>query len=68
MQVEFHPVDSTGKHYNLDDTLNPLIDQGNNLAKSNSVESFLSGRNCLTGVSIIKEKYCTSLALIGNCV
>ncbi|XP_031779980.1 endoplasmic reticulum lectin 1 isoform X1 [Nasonia vitripennis] len=49
VQVEIHPVDSTWKHYNLDDTLNPLIDQGNNLAKSNSVENFLSGHNCLNG-------------------
>lgn len=52
MRVEIVPVDSSGLPNALDNTLNPLIDhQGSSLVKSNSVESFLSGRNCLSGVS-----------------
>lgn len=54
VRVEIVPVDSSGLQNALDGTMNPLIDhQGSNVAKSNSVESFLSGRNCLSGVRII---------------
>lgn len=44
-------MDSSGKHYNIDDTLNSLVDQGSNLAKSN-FENFLTGHRCLNGVCI----------------
>ncbi|XP_011501121.1 PREDICTED: endoplasmic reticulum lectin 1 [Ceratosolen solmsi marchali] len=49
VRVEIHPVDSNGKHYNLDHSLNALSDRANNLIKSNSADGFLSGENCLNG-------------------
>lgn len=49
VRVEIHPVEDMEKHYNIDGTLNSLLDQGINLSKGSPVQSFLSGRNCLNG-------------------
>ncbi|XP_014229640.1 endoplasmic reticulum lectin 1 [Trichogramma pretiosum] len=49
VRVEIHPLDTASKHYNLDTSLNPLLEQGNIIAKSGTIENFLSGKNCLNG-------------------
>ncbi|XP_058792068.1 endoplasmic reticulum lectin 1 isoform X2 [Phymastichus coffea] len=49
LRVEVHPIDSNGKQFTLDDVLNPSTEEGNELAKSNSIRNFLSGQNCLNG-------------------
>ena len=50
VRVEIHPVDALDKRFNIDESASNLVDQGVNLAKLSPVQSFLSGKNCLTGV------------------
>ncbi|KAJ8669372.1 hypothetical protein QAD02_000631 [Eretmocerus hayati] len=49
LRVEIRPIDTDGKHYKLEDALNPLVDQENNYIRSSSGENFLSGQHCLSG-------------------
>ncbi|XP_043462535.1 endoplasmic reticulum lectin 1 isoform X1 [Leptopilina heterotoma] len=49
VRVEIRPMDILDKHYNIDETVNNLVDQELNLAKDNPVQNFLSGKNCLNG-------------------
>lgn len=55
MRVEIRPMDILDKHYNIDETVNNLVDQELNLAKDNPVQNFLSGKNCLNGVSFLRR-------------
>lgn len=49
VRVEIRPVDVPDKHNNGEDSVNSLTDQNINPTKINSVQNFLSGKNCLHG-------------------
>lgn len=49
VRVEIRSVDIVDKHNGAEDSVNLLIDQNVTPAESNSVQSFLSGKNCLHG-------------------
>lgn len=52
VRVEIHPVDVIDKH-NIEDSINSLADQSISPAEVSPVKNFLSGKNCLHGVSIL---------------
>ncbi|XP_035732808.1 endoplasmic reticulum lectin 1-like isoform X1 [Vespa mandarinia] len=49
VRVEIRPVDVVDKQNGEDDSVNSLIDQNITPAEINSVQNFLSGKNCLHG-------------------
>lgn len=52
VRVEIHPVGVIDKHNNIEDSINSLADQSISPAEVSPVKNFLSGKNCLHGVSI----------------
>lgn len=52
VRVEIRPVDVADKQNGEEDSVNSLVDQNITPAELNSLQNFLSGKNCLHGVSI----------------
>lgn len=52
VRVEIHPLDVMEKQGTNDESINAISDQNISPAEVSPVQSFLSGKNCLHGVSI----------------
>ncbi|XP_014213263.1 endoplasmic reticulum lectin 1 isoform X2 [Copidosoma floridanum] len=48
LRIEIHPVDVTGRPFSAENSLS-YINHGSNVLKSNTLENFLNGDNCLQG-------------------
>lgn len=51
VRVEIHPLDVTDKSSSIDESIDTIADQNVSPAEVSPVQNFLSGKNCLNGVS-----------------
>lgn len=66
VRVEIRPIDVDKQNSEEDSVVNSIVDQNITPTEINSVQNFLSGKNCLHGVSIYRLFINRNIIIISN--